>query len=399
MLILTPAAFSTQTATPTSEVDWARSPNGQQLADHGSCALALLPPDDEVVLVLPPTALSWHQVNLPKVAANRLRAALDGLLEDRLLSDPAELHFAMEPGARAGQTLWVAACHKAWLRGWLQALEGAGRPVTRIVPTHSPLRASDTASAVCWAYAQQDQAWLVGSTAAGVFQLPLPEHGSLNVPWATEDAQWLTEPAVAAQAERALDRRLQLQALPTWLLRCAQGEWNLAQFDLSLSGGARRQQRLRQTLRHLATAPAWRPARWGLIALLASLLVGLNALAWMERRELAAKQKAITQTLQQTFPEVGLVLDAPAQMQRQLITLQQSRGTLSGQDLEAMLSALASINPDASPSAIDFSPGQARLSTWNLPEDQLQALSQTLNARDWQSSIEAGALIVRPKAP
>lgn len=399
MLILTPAAFSTHNATPTSEVDWARSPNGQQLADHGSCALALLPPDDEVVLVLPPTALSWHQVNLPKVASNRLRAALDGLLEDRLLSDPGELHFAMEPGARAGQTLWVAACHKAWLRSWLQALDEAGRPVTRIVPARYPLRASDPEPAVCWAYGQQDQTWLMGSTAEGVFLLPLPEHGSLSVPWAPPDTQWLAEPAVAAQAERALDRRLQLQALPAWLLRCAQGEWNLAQFDLSLSGGARRQQRLRQTVRHLATAPAWRPARWGLVALLVSLLVGVNALAWVEQRELAAKQKAVTQTLQKTFPEVGLVLDAPAQMQRQLITLQQSRGTLSGQDLEAMLSALASVNPDAAPSAIDFSPGQARLSAWNLPEDQLQALSQTLNARDWQSSVEAGALIVRPKAP
>ncbi len=399
MLILTPAAFSTRNAAPTSEVDWVRSPNGQQLADHGSCALALLPPDDEVVLVLPPTALSWHQVNLPKVAANRLRAALDGLLEDRLLADPAELHFAMEPGARAGQTLWVAACHKAWLRGWLQALDEAGRPVTRIVPAHGPLRAGDAEPAVLWAYEQQDQAWLMGSTAAGVFQLPLPEHGTLSVPWAPQDAQWLAEPAVAAQAERVLDRRLQLQALPAWLLRCAQGEWNLAQFDLSLSGGARRQQRMRQTLRHLASAPAWRPARWGLVGLLVSLLVGLNALAWVEQRELTAKQEAITQTLQQTFPDVGLVLDAPAQMQRQLITLQQSRGTLSGQDLEAMLSALATVNPNASPSAIDFSPGQARLSAWNLPEDQLQALSQTLNARDWHSSVEGGALIVRPKAP
>lgn len=399
MLILTPTDFSLSPAAPTSVLDWVRSPNGQQLGEHGSSAVSLLPADDDVVLVLPARAVSWHQVSLPKVAGGRLRAALDGLLEDRLLADTDGLHFALEPGTRPGQTLWVAACDKAWLRAWLQVLEAAGRPVARIVPSTWPLRAGDNPSAVHWAFAQGGRAWLASASAQGVSTLPLPTEGSMGVTESADDARWLAEPSVTAQAEQALDRRLALMPLPAWLLRAAQGEWNLAQFDLSLSGGARRGQRLRQTLRQLGSAPAWRPARWGLAALLLSLLGGLNAMAWMERSGLQDKQRAVTQVLQKTFPEVTVVLDAPAQMRRELQRLQQASGTLSTEDLEAMLAALATAAPDAAPGSIDFAPGDARLGAWQLPEDRLQALQQTLNAQGWLVGLENSTLRIRPKAP
>lgn len=141
MLILTPTDFSLSLPTPTSVLDWVSSPNGQQAGEHGSSAASLLPADDDVVLVLPPRAVSWHQTALPKVAGGRLRAALDGLLEDRLLDDTTELHLALEPGGKPGQTLWVAACDKPWLKAWLEVLDSAGRPVSRIVPAIAPLRA------------------------------------------------------------------------------------------------------------------------------------------------------------------------------------------------------------------------------------------------------------------
>jgi general secretion pathway protein L len=399
VLILTPTDFSLSAAAPTSALDWVRSPNGQQLGEHGSCAAALLPADDDVALVLPPRAVSWHQVALPKVAGSRLRAALDGLLEDRLLADTAELHFALAPGSRAGQTLWVAACQKAWLRAWLEVLEGVGRPVSRIVPAAWPLRADESPSAVHWAFAQGGRGWLASASAQGVSTLPLPTEGSMGVSDPADDARWLAEPSVTAQAEQALDRPLELMPLPAWLLRAAQGEWNLAQFDLSLSGGARRGQRLRQTLRHLTSAPAWRPARWGLAALLLSLLGGLNAMAWVERSGLQDKQRAVTQLLQKTFPEVTVVLDAPAQMRRELTRLQQASGTLSTDDLEAMLAALATAAPDAAPGSIDFTPGDARLGAWQVTEDRLPAVQQALNARGWQASLDGGTLRIRPKAP
>jgi general secretion pathway protein L len=428
VLILTPTDFTTAAASPTSVLDWVRSPNGQQQGDHGSCAAALLPTDDDLVLVLPPRTVSWHRVALPKVAAARLRAALDGVLEDRLLNDPAELHFALEPGRRSGQTLWVAACHKTWLKSWLQVLEAAGRPVSRIVPALWPTSAGggDLSETVHWAHDEGDGVWLATANPLGVRSVPLRENststfgpastfgdstfGDLgpaassatgHLPTDSDPAttRWFADPSIIALAEQVCNQRFDLMPPPAWLLRCAQSDWNLAQFDLSLSSGARRNQRLRQSMRQFRSAPAWRPARWGLVALLLSLLGGLNAMAWMERSAMAAKQEAMTQALRKTFPDETLVMDAPVQMRRALARLQQASGTLSTSDLEAMLAAVAAVAPSAAPTAVDFTAGDARLGAWNVPEPQLQALQQALNERGWSASLENGSLRIRPKAP
>lgn len=427
VLILTPTEFNTAAASPTSVLDWARSPNGQLLADHGSCAAALLPADDDVVLVLPPRTVSWHRVALPKVASARLRAALDGVLEDRLLNDPAELHFALEPGGRSGQTLWVAASHKAWLRTWLQALEAAGRPVSRIVPALWPTSAGggDRSETVHWAHDEGDGVWLTTANPLGVRSVPLRESststfghsnfgdstfGDLgpsasgangHLPTASDPAftRWFADPSITALAEQVCNQRFDLMPPAAWLLRCAQSDWNLAQFDLSLSSGARRNQRLRQSLRQFRSAPAWRPARWGLAALLLSLLGGLNAMAWMERSSMVAKQEAMKEALRKTFPDETLVMDAPVQMRRGLARLQQASGTLSTSDLEAMLAAIAAAVPNAAPTAVDFTSGDARLGAWNVPEPQLQTLQQALNERGWAANLEDGSLRIRPKAP
>jgi general secretion pathway protein L len=246
VLILTPTEFTTAAASPTSVLDWARSPNGQLLSDHGACAAALLPADDDVVLVLPPRAVSWHHVALPKVAGARLRAVLDGLLEERLLGDTAELHFALEPGGRAGQTLWVAACHKAWLQGWLQALEGAGRPVSRIVPALWPTSTGggDRSETVHWAHDEGDGVWLATANPLGVRSVPLREHGTStfgdstfgghgpaasgangHLPSASDPAstRWFADPSVIALAEQVCNQRFDLMPPPAWLLRCGTG--------------------------------------------------------------------------------------------------------------------------------------------------------------------------------
>lgn len=68
---------------------------------------------DEVVAVAPARALSWHQVELPQgvsTSSTRLRAVLEGLLEERLLDDAENLHFALEPTIDPGLPFWVAVC-------------------------------------------------------------------------------------------------------------------------------------------------------------------------------------------------------------------------------------------------------------------------------------------------
>lgn len=393
MLILTPTDFSTAPADgPTVPLHWVRSGDGQQALDHGRCAASLLPPDAEVVLVLPVRAVSWHVLDLPKVAASRLRSVLDGLLEERLLGETADLHFALEPGGRSGQRLWVAACDKAWLRSWLQALEAAGRPVARIVPTLWP-QAPDQ-PVLHWAHAEGDVAWLGSASAQGVRCLPLAAAAAVQRTEAPAAARWLADPVVAAQAEQLLDQRFEPLSLPDWLLRCAQSGWNLAQFEFSLSGGARRGQRLRQTVRHWRSAPAWRPARWGLAALLVAQLAGLNASAWQERRSLEAKRQAVRQTLQQSFPQVSLVLDAPRQMQREVERLQQGSGQLGPRDLETMLGALGAGAAGAQAQRLRYQNGELQLDSTDAAR-----LAGLLGPADWQAQADGNTLRLQPRTP
>ncbi len=419
VLILTPADFSVAPASgPSAVLDWASSVNGETVIDNGQSAASLLPRDDDVVLVLPPRVVSWHRVAVPKVSGARLRAVLDGLLEDRLLTDTAEMHFALEPGGRAGQTVWIAACERIWLRGWLQALEAAGRPVTRIVPALWPLAPLDGAMPTLhWAHDEGNQIWLATASPLGVRCTPLEDGGHSGLGESAfgglstaagsianellnadpEITRLLADPAVAGLAERAFNQRFDLISKPSWLLQCAQSDWNLAQFDLSLSAGARRGQRLRQTLRRLRSAPDWRPARWGLGALVAVQLLGLNLAAWSERSSLSAKQQAVTQTLQQTFPQVTLVLDAPVQMQRELSRLRQASGELSGDDLEAMLGALAQNTPIANAAAgsVNFTTGELRAGGWALDDAGLGAVQGALERSGWRVRSDGAELTLQ----
>ncbi|WP_293222344.1 type II secretion system protein GspL, partial [Ottowia sp.] len=129
---------------PASPYAWATSADGQQLSAHGTASAELLPAAGrgvEVVAVLPAAQLSWHRVQLPRGVgprSPRLRATLVGLLEDQLLDEPEQLHFALGPDTGAGGAAWVAVCRRDGLLAHLRALDAAGRPVARIVPERSP---------------------------------------------------------------------------------------------------------------------------------------------------------------------------------------------------------------------------------------------------------------------
>src|SRR5258705_114804 len=161
-------------AGPAGEYAYALSSDGLRADRHGHAAAGLLPDPGrtgQTVAVVPHQALSWHLVSLPHGVPTgsrrghvRLRAVLDGLLEERLLDEPSQLHLALQPQARAGEPCWVAACNKAWLHAHLQALESAGRPVGRIVPECPP-----QATPQLWAVGSPESAWLLAtglSTAA-----------------------------------------------------------------------------------------------------------------------------------------------------------------------------------------------------------------------------------------
>lgn len=298
-------------------------------------------------LVLPPGSVSWHPVPLPRVAAHKLRAVLEGLLEDQLLQDLAQVHLAVAPKSQQtpGAPTWVAACDKAWLTRVLQQLEQAGHRVQSILPGATP-----QANARCWIQPGANTAWVCSAGPRGVVALPLPEQATtahqllplLSAPHGTDapincfaPAPWLTTaqtlwPGLAWQVESPEARSQRFVDL----------DWDLAQFDLQLPHHSGWSGSVRAVLQRTWSEPAWRPLRWGLAGVLLVQLTALNVAAWQERHTTQRLQEQAQQVLQQTFPHVTLVLDAPVQMQREVDRLQQAHGQLGPRDLETVLQTM-----------------------------------------------------------
>ncbi|GLS15776.1 type II secretion system protein GspL [Hydrogenophaga electricum] len=399
MLILTPSLSQPPLAPGVPEAwDWVTSTDGREPLRHGSGPLASVPDDPDVVLCLPPRRVAWHRVVWPKVPAGKWRAALEGLLEERLLDDVADTHLALPAERRPGQPLWVAACHAPWLRSCLQVLEAANRPAGRIVPLMAP--GAGPEGVEHWVHLEHGQPWVGTRSADGVLLLPL--HGTEPGAHPRETADvWLAEPAAAPAAEQRLGHAVALRTLAQQQLQATQSDWNLAQMGFSLSKGARQQQRLRAAWRAWRSHPAWRPARWGLAALLVIHIAGLNALAWQERQRQRDQQQQLDAAVREAAPGVTLVIDGPAQLRREVQRLQRAGGLLGEGDLETLLNA---IDPGEAaqlpvPRSIEFANGRTTLTEWNGDAAALEARRAALAAQGWQTRLDGPALVLQPDTP
>lgn len=392
LLVLLPR----ETPAPGGELAFALSDDRRTVRSHGAAPAARLPQprgaSAEIVAVVPPEMLSWHRVELPKGVARgspRLRNVLEGLLEERVLDEPDALHFALGPDAGGG-TVWVAVCDRAWLRRSLQALEAAGRPVARVVPEFAP----QELPLLC-ALGPASHPVLVWSDAQGVLCLPLAAGALALLPPPAREAVCRAEPAAAAAAEQVLGRSVQLEQPHQRWLRAAQSAWNLAQFELASSGQARIAKKLASGWTEFVRAPHWRPARWGAAAFIVLNVLGLNAWAWKERAALEAKREAVKRTFTQTFPNVRAVVDAPAQMEREVAALRQQAGVASGRDLESMLAALAmAAPPGRNLTNLEYNGNDLRVRGLGLTADELRPVAANLRSLGYASTLQGDVLVI-----
>jgi general secretion pathway protein L len=378
------------------------SSDGFGVTAQGRAAPAQWPKADTVVAVLPATEVGWHRVTVPKAPAGRLRAALAGLLEEHLLDDDADVHLALAPNAKAGDEAWVAAVDRAWLASWITTIEAAGATLDRVVPALSPAGADPAAPGHAHVFgATGDEAgdsalpWLVVADSAGVTTLRLA--GSLArtrlAAWSEQGMRWTAEPAAVSAAERWLGAPVQVQTEAELALAAARAPWNLRQFDL-----APRHRGLR-ALRELAKqwrGPAWRPARWGLAALVVLQLLGLNLWAWQQQRQVAQRKERMTALLRSTHPNVRAVLDAPVQMQRETELLRQAAGHAGPADFEPLLALAARGWPDgqAPVQNLRYEPGRLTLAAPGWTPEQVQAFRSRVEPAGGRAEHSDGRLIL-----
>ncbi len=378
------------------------STDGLEPSSHGRAQASLLPRADSVVAVLADSDVSWQRITLPKAPASRLRAALGGMLEERLLEEVDTLHLALAPGAHAGEPVWVAVMHKGWLRGELDALERAGLRVERVLPSSWPGDApqghffeapgESTGNAhVMLCHADEQALTLLrldGSLAR-----------ALLAQLSAQPTLWTAEPAVAAPAERWLGASVRVHTQAERALQPVRSLWNLRQFDLA---PRRRGTRAVGNAWRQLLSPAWRPARWGLATLLLLQLAGVNAWAWHQRQALTELRLSQEQLLRTAFPHVRAVLDAPQQMRRETEMLRAAAGQAGDDDLEALLGAAASAWPEGQGPAqtLRFEPGRLTLLAPGWSEPQLAQFRERLRPGGWAVESSEGRIsLSRTAAP
>jgi general secretion pathway protein L len=387
----TPAARAPGSA----ELAYVLTPDGLNIARQGRAGAALLPKADSAVVVLADSDVSWHRIAVPKAPAARLRAAIAGVLEEQLLDDGDSVHFALSPGLAGGQTGWVAVVDKAWLKAELSALDKAGVAVERAVPMSWPEDAPLGHFSAAFGDDAAAPMQLTWSDAKGVMCLNI--NGALAkqmLPqWTAQPARWTAHPAVAAPAERWLGGSVTVLSDEQRLLRAMRSLWNLLQFDIAPKH--RGTVVLRDALRRFRSS-SWRPVRWGLAALLALQVIGLNLWAWHQDRQISAKRASMVALLQKAHPQVRAVLDAPAQMQRETDLLRAAAGKSGDNDLETLLGAAAAAWPDgqAPLQTLKYDSGRLMFAAVGWNDQQVVAFRGQLGAGGWNVAQEGSALTI-----
>ena len=403
LLIQLPAEY----ASAGDEYSYVLSNDGLHIQRSGQASASLLPAAGraaQVTAVIPASRLSWHCVTLPpglqlhsRRHQQRVRAVLDGLLEEKLLDDPAQLHLALDDTAEAGQPSWVAACDKAWLQAHLQALESAGHAASRIAPLQWP-----SATPQLWLSGDASSVQLTATGLEQKFslaQLPLQADAALLQSLLSQlppEIALLTEPQHTRAAE-ALQRPVSIYTPAQRLLAASHYKGDLAQFALDLGGSTRLRRRLLDAWNSFAKAPQWRAARWATGLAIVAQLVGLNAWAFKENRSITQRQQQAKQVLKDTFPQVPVVVDAPVQMQRELDLLRSNSGALSTSDAEALLTASASISGVQNASALQYLDKQLRISGLKLAPEALTDAQQSLQAIGYQLNPDGADLLLSAK--
>ncbi|MFM2068146.1 MAG: hypothetical protein RLZZ584_3055 [Pseudomonadota bacterium] len=418
-------------AASVAEVYFVESPDGIGVGESGRTAPALLRQRaGSVVALLPEEALAWQLIRVPRAPAARLHTALHGLVEEQLLDDGEQCHFALAPGARGGSTAWLAVTDRAWLAAQLQALQAAGLQVDRVaplMPPPEPLAGEPALDAIDDTGARALPVHLHVQTGAELADADLPTGGGssedeLVVSVASADgvACWpasgslarrllpdpvpdtcriTATPAAAAAAEVWLagprghaEPRIQMQSKAERVVEAAGSAWNLRQFDLATPnrGGTA----LRSAWQAWWT-PAWRPARIGLVSLVLLQIIGLNAWAWQQRSALGERRAAMVQLLRSSHPQVRAVLDAPLQMQRETDTLRAASGRAGDSDLEVLMQAVASAWPANVPTnSLVFEGGRLTLTSPDLRQAAADTLAAQLRPAGWQVDAAEGSVVI-----
>ncbi|HEY5799077.1 MAG TPA: type II secretion system protein GspL [Burkholderiaceae bacterium] len=309
-----------------------------------------------VVLLLAASDVSLLRVKAPPLSGARLKAALPNLVEEQLISDPAECVVVPATSTAVAlespdSLLRVAVVQRAWLELLVQALMTQGARQISVLPAQLCLPAPD-ANAVHAAVGEITAAGDVELTVRlGQYDgIGLAVPAGVTEPDAGADQVLATLQALAgpsalqvhvpqaqvASYQRAADMRNAALAGSGATIAVAADQWT------HWIAAARLQTLDLMSGLNLRTGAAdWRRWRWplGLAAAIALInIAALNVEWWRLKRQADVQQALLVQTYKTAYPREPVVYDPVAQMAQKIAAAKLNSGTPAADDFLALAS-------------------------------------------------------------
>ena len=342
---IAPAAFAPATLEIFLPPDWPESGaplawrrhGGHGPVQHGQASdpgvLAEMARRARLHVWTPAGATLLTRVNLPTRRRAKILQALPYALEDQLLEDPAQLHFAWT--AQADGSLVVAVTARERVRAWLGGLTTVGLrpqalcPVTLAVPLaddgwslafadgHCWLRTGALTGFACPVSPATPPALLqaVVREARAAGRLP-PALTVYDAPDGFDARAWSAALGLPLLSAAAPLREAPPATLP--MLNLLQGEFAPA----------------------IQVATFLRPLRLAAVVLAIAVIGGLTVDLWewwwLHRLHVSSRQE-MTRLFLESFPDQKVVVDSALQMQRQIEALQTRQGVPGARDFLPLL--------------------------------------------------------------
>lgn len=300
-----------------------------------------------VVLLIAASDVTLLRVQLPPLSGAKLRAALPNLIEDQIITDPAEC--AVVAGRPTAGLRTVAVMQRAWLDILHRTVLAYGARQIAALPAQ-----------LCLPYQEETSAAAVLEQEGGVdVTLRLAEYDGIGLP-ILHDAH--RGPDQAASVHEVVEA---LQAVvPAGRIALYVPQASVPAYQQALNGDSGLDERIHvyadnwsnwiagahqaepdlMTGLSAASGPKmhWKPWRWPLA--LAGLLLFVNVAAmniewWRMRSEANALRATMTQVYRTAYPKDQVVIDPLAQMKQKIAAAKHNAGQAAPDDFTSLTAA------------------------------------------------------------
>lgn len=376
--------------------------NGSAIEKEGVAALSALGGlarrARRVLLLLAPSDATLLRVKVPPLPPARLKAALPNLVEEQLMSDPAD--NVVVAGRADGAWRQVVAVQRDWLEKLSRTLLSLGARSIAAVPAQLGLAWEDKPAAVVAERGSDAELAVRTSELDGAglsISADQPELLALEVLQALAALVPHGDVALYLPPGRINDYESSLHLVPSLEGRvsCRADGWSrwiaaAGAADIDVMSGVLGAGKPRTD---------WRRWRWPLALGAAVLLVNVLALNidWLrQQREADALRNAMVQVYRATFPKDTVIIDPLAQMRQKMAQARRDAGELAAGDFLALAAGLGdawrSVAPGTPLASLEYRDRGLLLKLKPETRVNMDALRNALAARNLSISQAGGGV-------